>query len=271
MTPLATRSTRANTFTVTTSSHLTPDDDMNHYQQEYKVDFVDKWDEVIDWKRRQQSEGNFFINTLHEYGVKRVLDVATGTGFHSIQLLNAGFDVISADGSTHMLTKACNNAKQYGLHLKVTQADWRWLNRTIHDKFDAIICLGNSFTHLFKENDQKNALAEFYRCLKHNGILIIDQRNYDAILDTGFNAAHQYYYCGKSVSIQPDYIDEQLLRLRYAFSDGTQHHLNLHPLRFSKMVALLNGAGFKYKKTLGDFKEVYHTNEPDFLIHIVEK
>ena len=79
------------------------------YQEEYVHAFVDKWDELIDWDGRAKAEGGFFIEKLHERGVKKVLDVATGTGFHSVQLLRAGFEVTSVDGSPVMLAKAFEN------------------------------------------------------------------------------------------------------------------------------------------------------------------
>jgi sarcosine/dimethylglycine N-methyltransferase len=63
----------------------------DHYKEEYVQSFVRKWDDLIDWEARAESEGDFFIRLLKERGVKRVLDVATGTGFHSVRLLQAGF------------------------------------------------------------------------------------------------------------------------------------------------------------------------------------
>lgn len=153
------------------------------YQQEYVHAFVDKWDELIDWEGRAKAEGEFFIEKLRELGIKKVLDVATGTGFHSVQLLKAGFEVTSVDGSPTMLAKAFDNARKHGHILRTIHADWRMLNRDVHDLYDAVICLGNSFTHLHNENDRRKALAEYYATLRHDGILILDQRNYDAILD----------------------------------------------------------------------------------------
>ena len=38
--------------------------------------------------------GDFFIKRLQERGASRVLDVATGTGFHSVRLLKAGFLIL---------------------------------------------------------------------------------------------------------------------------------------------------------------------------------
>ena len=63
----------------------------DHYQAEYVQSFVEKWDELIDWDSRAESEGQFFIDQLKGRNKMKVLDVATGTGFHSIQLADAGF------------------------------------------------------------------------------------------------------------------------------------------------------------------------------------
>lgn len=241
------------------------------YQQEYVQSFVEKWDELIDWDARADSEGRFFIDILKARGKHKILDVATGTGFHSVQLMNAGFDVTSADGNAEMLTKAFENARDRNLMLQTIHADWRWLNRDVHGKFDAIICLGNSFTHLHDEMDRRRALAEFYAALKWDGLLIMDQRNYDAILDHGFSSKHKYYYCGDQVTAEPEHVDDGLARFRYAFPDGSEYHLNMFPLRKDYTRKLMTEVGFQRVKTFGDFQETYQETDPDFFIHVAEK
>ncbi|MGA7978764.1 MAG: class I SAM-dependent methyltransferase [Chromatiaceae bacterium] len=245
--------------------------DTNHYQAEYVQSFVEKWDELIDWEGRARSEGDFFMRVLREQGAHKVLDVATGTGFHSVQLLKAGFEVTSADGSPQMLARAFENSRRHGNILRTVQADWRWLNRDVHDYYDAVICLGNSFTHLHDENDRRKALAEFYATLRHDGILIIDQRNYDAILDRQVAPKHNYYYCGENVRAQPEHVDESLARFCYEFPGGQVFHLNMFPLRKRYVRRLLREVGFQRITTYGDFKETYHDTEPDFFIHVAEK
>ncbi|WP_413165550.1 methyltransferase domain-containing protein [Capilliphycus salinus ALCB114379] len=245
--------------------------DTAHYQREYIQDFVGKWDQLISWEARAKSEGNFFIDILKEHGARKILDVATGTGFHSIRLREAGFEVVSADGSPEMLSRAFENGRDHGLILRTVQADWRWLNRDIHGKFDAVICLGNSFTHLFSERDRRKALAEFYAALRHDGLLILDQRNYDGILDSGFSSKHIYYYCGENVKAEPEHVDEGLARFRYEFPDKSVFHLNMYPLRKDYTRKLMQDVGFQRIKTYGDFQETYHQDDPDFFIHVAEK
>ncbi len=245
--------------------------DSDNYQNEYVEGFVEKWDELINWPARSSSEGSFFIDTLKEHGAERVLDTATGTGFHSIRLKESGFNVASVDGSVEMLVKAFENANRKDQILRTIDADWRWLTRDVQERFDAAVCLGNSFTHLFSEHDRRKTLAEFYAALKYDGILILDQRNYDLILDEGFKSKHTYYYCGENVKAEPEYVDDGLARFRYEFPDNHVYHLNMFPLRKDYVRRLLYEVGFQEVITYGDFQETYHQHEPDFFIHVAKK
>lgn len=245
--------------------------DTGHYKEEYIRGFVQKWDELIDWEARAESEGDFFIRVLKERGARKILDVATGTGFHSIRLRKAGFEVVSADGSPEMLAMAFENGRKRDMILRTVQADWRWLNRDVHGKFDAVICLGNSFTHLFSERDRRKTLAEFYAALRHDGILMLDQRNYDSILDNGYSSKHVYYYCGDNVKVAPEHVDEGLARFTYEFPDNTKYHLNMYPLRKKYVTGLMHDVGFQTVRTYGDFQETYRQDDPDFFVHIAEK
>ncbi|MEL6186018.1 MAG: class I SAM-dependent methyltransferase [Myxococcota bacterium] len=243
----------------------------DHYTEEYVHSFVEKWDQLIDWGARAESEGRFFIDVLKANGAERVLDVATGTGFHSVRLIKEGFQVVSVDGSPEMLAKAFENGRQHGQILRTVQADWRWLNRDVYGKFDAVICLGNSFTHIFNERDRRKALAEFYAVLRHDGVLILDQRNYDAIMDRGFSSKHTYYYCGRNVSAEPEHVDEGLARFRYRFPDESEFHLNMFPLRKNYTRRLMYEVGFQRVETFSDFQETEAADDPDFFIHVASK
>jgi glycine N-methyltransferase len=65
-------------------------------------------------------------------------------------------------------------------------------------RFDAVICLGNSFPHLAdsdgRHTDQRRALSNMYSLVRPGGLFIIDHRNYDEMIATGKIPANNIYY-----------------------------------------------------------------------------
>lgn len=64
--------------------------------------------------------------------------------------------------------------------------------------FDAVMCLGNSFSHLpdVHKDGQTHvrAIRNFWEMVKPGGYLVIDHRNYDYILDKGDTPPNSIYY-----------------------------------------------------------------------------
>ena len=243
------------------------------YKEQYSPEFAGRWDELIDWRRRAEAENNFFQDILREHNAETVLDIACGTGFHSIILKADGFDVTAADGAPHMLAQTRENAQLLGVDdLRVVEAEWTKLGESFtNERFDAVICLGNAFTHLFDEDDRLKSLNEIYRLLNDGGIAVIDQRNYDAILDNGFNSKHQSYYMGETVDVRPEELTEDVLKMRYEYHDGDVHFLTLCPIRQEYVTDLLLESGFDSVQRYGDFVEDYDFYDPDFVIQVAKK
>lgn len=241
------------------------------FHEEYNPDFVDKWDDLIDWERRAEGESDFFFKLLRDNGCERILDAASGTGYHSITLAREGFNILAADGAQEMVDKTRRNAEQLGVELETTTADWRWLSEQLTERFDALLCLGNAYTHLFTHEEREQAMTEFYKVLKPGGIVVIDQRNYDSILDRGFSTKHKYYYAGEGVDARPEEIEDTHVRFRYTFDDGQVHFLTLFPIRQEQLRGYMFDAGFRSVDSYGDFVAEFERYEPDFLIHVGTK
>lgn len=237
---------------------------------QYVPSLVDRWDDLIDWDQRQAGEGTFFTELLHGAGVRRVLDVAAGTGFHSVTLAEAGFEVTAADGSAAMLERTRSNARSRGLDLHTLHADWRELHRHIEGRYDAVLCLGSSFPHLFDEEDRIAVLRQFHQALAPGGILLLDHRNFDAIRAHRYRSSGNYYYCGDGVQVSVAHIDAGLCRFQYAFP-GVTHHLEVYPVLKDEMASLLYGTGFDTVQTFGDFDPDFHLHRADFLIHAARR
>lgn len=88
------------------------------------------------------------------------------------------------------------------LIIVIEEANWLTLyddiEHLIGNGFDAVICLGNSFAHMLDsygdQREQKLAIKNFERCVRPGGLLIIDHRNYDSIMDTGSTPVKNIYY-----------------------------------------------------------------------------
>ncbi|MFE3742840.1 class I SAM-dependent methyltransferase [Streptomyces sp. NPDC059134] len=252
----------------TTSPESAAQDD---FEGQYIPTLVDLWDQLIDWERRRASERDFFVDLLNDAGARRVLDVATGTGYHSVTLAQRGFDVTAADGSAQMIERTRRNAERHGQSFEVLQADWRGLRRHIDGRYDAIVCLGSSFPHLFQESDRRAVLSEFYEALNPGGILIVDHRNFDAIRRHRYQSTGKYYYCGTGASVTVAHVDEKLCRFQYDFQDGGTHHLEVYPILLAELSSLLTDSGFDTVRTFGDFQETFDISAVDFVIHVARK
>lgn len=84
----------------------------------------------------------------------------------------------------------------------IEEGNWLTVDEDIHpyigEGFDAVLCLGNSFAHMLDafgdQREQKQALENFKKCVRPGGLLLIDHRNYDNIMDTGATPSKSIYY-----------------------------------------------------------------------------
>ncbi|CAG9864596.1 unnamed protein product [Phyllotreta striolata] len=261
---------------------------------------------IGDKKSRTQNYKNFLVGLLKQRGCKRILDVACGTGIDSIMLLEEGFEVVSVDASDKMLKYALKerwNRRKEAAFDKwiIEEANWVNLYDDIEDVvgngFDAVICLGNSFAHLLDnfgdQREQVKALMNFEKCVKPGGLLLIDHRNYDDIMDTGRTASKCIYYNsqhttdiktsvlyvgGRPVLVTLDYLidissaDDE--KRDYINEDSiSEFRLSYYPHRlkvFKEMLRKSFGENAEFK-LYGDFKPLNEIDVPDFYIHVVEK
>lgn len=246
------------------------DDRLKRGYTQYTPEIAAYWDVLIDWEKRKEGEGTFFIDTLKKYKVKKILDMACGTGYDSVRLLEEGVSVKSMDGNLFMLTKARINAEDRNLKLNGRICDWTRLGRFYKEKFDSVICLGNSFCHLFDKEDRVDVLRQVFNLLRNeNGVFIIDQRNFDKILDKSFSSKHKYVYCGTDFLINLKVNKKDIVTIFYKYGN-LKFNLDMYPIRFAELRNLLMEAGFKVK-SFGDFSKDFSLHEPDFFQHVCIK
>jgi len=153
----------------------------------YEV-FSANYDRFVNWEDRLAYEMPFInsqISSLQSVPGQplHILDAACGTGMHAIALAGAGHQVSGADLFPQMIEKATQNASAAGVQVRFKAAGLGDLSAAFGgEQFDLVLCLGNSLPHLLSEHELIAALADFAAVLRPGGMLLIQNRNFDAVM-----------------------------------------------------------------------------------------
>jgi SAM-dependent methyltransferase len=140
------------------------------------------YDRMVSWEKRLSREEAFFRALFGDAGTRSVLDAACGTGMHAISFARAGMRSAGADVSPVMIERARENAAAAGVSADFRVAPFGAISSTFSARFDAITCIGNSLPHLPDDNALLGCLSDFAALLRPDGILVIQNRNYDRLL-----------------------------------------------------------------------------------------
>ena len=218
---------------------------------QFSNDFALHWDELVGWEERSAAETDFLMSLLHKFKCKNVLDVALGTGFHSIELLKRSVRVTSVDISSAMIEVAKENAQQHGVVLDVMCADWAELGQKISEKFDCILCLGNSLACEMDPAKRQDAITNWGQVLSADGVILVDRRNYEALLSHEYNFSSKGQYFGSTVKITSKITANETV-FSYTFADGKTFDLTMYPLLQKDMNTLFQNAKLSPVELYGD-------------------
>jgi glycine/sarcosine N-methyltransferase len=116
-------------------------------------------------------------------GPLNILDAACGTGLHAIALAQKGHRAVGVDLSPGMIEKARKNAADQGFSIQFETVGFGELTSTFgQGAFDAVLCLGNSLPHVLSFDELVQAITDFGASLRPGGLLIIQNRNFDAVM-----------------------------------------------------------------------------------------
>jgi ubiquinone/menaquinone biosynthesis C-methylase UbiE len=150
--------------------------------------FASDYDRFVNWQNRLSLEIPLLERLIQKQNVGnkspiKILDSACGTGMHVLALAKAGYDIVGADISQEMITRARQNAKEAQMTLTFEPIGFGSLSTFFSEAdFDVILCLGNSLPHLIKQTDVTAALTDFHSSLRPGGMLIIQNRNFDEVM-----------------------------------------------------------------------------------------
>jgi SAM-dependent methyltransferase len=122
----------------------------------YRTAFPPEETEKRPWAEKTGGEVDRALAMLGGSGGERVLDLACGTGRHSIELARRGHDVVGVDISSDLLEIAERDAAEQSLNASFVNADLRELD--FDDEFDLVLSLNDGAIGYF-ETEQENRRA----------------------------------------------------------------------------------------------------------------
>ncbi len=136
---------------------------------------TDIYEAMIDWPKRLAAEEPFYRHWFQQAGVKRVVDVACGTGHHAAMFHDWGLEVEGADLSPAMIEQARG---AFG-----NPPGLRWAVRGFDEPipeagtWDAVVCVGNSLALAPDLAMVQTAVARMMEALRPGGVLIVQVLN----------------------------------------------------------------------------------------------
>ncbi len=113
-----------------------------------------------------------YLNSYSVIDVHKILDLACGTGGHSLAFASMGYDVVGIDKSPIMINKALNKAEKLNLKVEFLVQDMRKFS--LRRIFDAAFCLFGSFGYLLEDKDVMEMLVRVREHLNRNALFIFD-------------------------------------------------------------------------------------------------
>ena len=188
-----------------------------------------------------------------------VLDAACGTGVDAAVLARRGYRVRAADASSAMVAKARIRLERECLAVTVAQAEWAKLPRTMTERFDVVLCVGNALVHVRSRERMIEALHGLAAVLRPNGKLVVDSRNWEKLHRERHTVlVHDRPICrdGRRCIVMyaweiPDEFDrEHVAHLVFVFDDGEalvprEHAVAFRPFTFEQLRERVRAAGLR--------------------------
>ena len=104
------------------------------------------------------------------------LDLGAGPGLHAIPLAQLGFTVVAVEGCAALAGEL--RAQAGALPVRVVEGDLRRFREHCPGPVDAILCMGDTLSHLASPEEVERLLADVLAALGPSGLFVATFRNY---------------------------------------------------------------------------------------------
>ncbi|HEU4739358.1 MAG TPA: class I SAM-dependent methyltransferase [Solirubrobacterales bacterium] len=197
------------------------------------------------WTERTEAEVNRALTMLRPEGGERILDLACGTGRHSLELVKRGFSVVGSEISSELVAIAKQEAATKGLEATFLEGDLRELD--FEAEFDIVLNLNDGAVGYFETDEENHRTFEVIsRALKPGGRNLIQVPN---VLYARARLPQRSWIPSENMV--------ELVEHRWNKKDRYMEGAMI-PLRFGDVLEGLKGIEFRQRLyTVDELREVY--------------
>jgi SAM-dependent methyltransferase len=188
-----------------------------------------------------------------------VLDAACGTGVDAAVLARRGFTVWAADGSDAMVEGAAARFRRERLEIPLLRSRWADLPAATGERFDVVLCVGNSLVHAAGRDAMVQALTGLRRMARPGGYVVIDSRNWEKLhakrqivqlADRVVTHAGRRCFVLYAWEVPDRLDDDHIAHMVFVFDNDGQiesheHQITFRPFTISELRARLELAGLR--------------------------
>jgi len=197
------------------------------------------------WTERTEAEVNRALTMLRPEGGERILDLACGSGRHSLELVKRGFSVVGSEISPELVAIAKEEASAQGLEATFLEGDLRELD--FEDEFDIVLNLNDGAVGYFETDEENHRTFEVIsRALKPGGRNLIQVPN---VLYARARLPQRSWIPSENMV--------ELVEHRWNKKDRYMEGAMI-PLRFGEVLEGLKGIEFRQRLyTVDELREIY--------------
>lgn len=197
------------------------------------------------WTERTEAEVNRALKMVRPQGGERVLDLACGSGRHSLELVRQGFSVVGVEISSELIEIARREAESQGLEATFIEGDLRELD--FEEEFDIVLNLNDGAVGYFETDEENHRTFEVIsRALKSGGKNLIQVPN---VLYARARLPQRSWIPSSNMV--------ELVEHRWNKGDRYMEGAMI-PLRFGEVLEELKGIEFRQRLyTVDELREIY--------------
>lgn len=141
--------------------------------------------EIMNYEREADDLEKVFAE-FGKHRIRQVLDVACGTGSHSLILAERGYEVTGIDSSEMMIKEAKKKASKENINVEFFVQDMRSIK--LNKKFDCAICMFGGLGYILTRYDLACAFSSLKQHIRDNGLVIFEFWSIGGIKPTPFQS-----------------------------------------------------------------------------------